>query len=375
MIELRFLGALFQDLSQGTQPAPDLDQFIHEFQAGLRVGQQGTQAGFQGFGIARPIDPAGRLRQQELHGAGKQIVERLLPGIVLLRHDSLLRFCAAIQKGFPTHPTLLLPRSATPKILPTSYDCRALSFPRGTDAAPGLRTGMEIRLMYRTFLLLTLSLCLLAGCGRSKPAVDPRQVVDLDKRDDKPDVKDPIIPVKPVDLVDDHSAVATLVARVTRPSDQERFDAALLDALGFLADKKYNQALLSLETARSIQDTEMVRQQIGKVKALMDQQIAAEKSVQDIQTVLDQGKPEDAAKLSTAALQQFGGTDAAPALSQLKQEADAVTVAPGSDKDAQRGPVAPRRSGRRRQRQSPGRRHRLRTGFGDRRRSDHPEAV
>src|SRR5271166_7086133 len=92
--------------------------------------------------------------------------------------------------------------------------------------------GWRCLLMYRTFLLLMLSLCLLAGCGRSKPAVDPRQVVDHDKREDKPEIKDPVIPVKPVEIVDDHSAVAKLVASVTQPSDQERFDAALLEALG-----------------------------------------------------------------------------------------------------------------------------------------------
>src|SRR5690242_8583259 len=43
------------------------------------------------------------------------------------------------------------------------------------------------------------------------------------------------------------------------PSKAEKYDAALLDALGLLADRKYPQALTALEAARAIQDTEQVR--------------------------------------------------------------------------------------------------------------------
>jgi tetratricopeptide (TPR) repeat protein len=119
--------------------------------------------------------------------------------------------------------------------------------------------------------------------------------------------------------------------KAAEPTPQERYDAALLEALCLMAERKYNQALLSLETARSIQDTEQVRLEIDKIKASIAQQEAAEKTARDIQAVLADGKADEAAKLGTAALQQFGATDAADDLAKLKRQADAVAVAPVDD--------------------------------------------
>jgi hypothetical protein len=50
--------------------------------------------------------------------------------------------------------------------------------------------------------------------------------------------------------------------------------------------------------------------------------------VQDIRTVLHEGKADEAAKLSAAALGQFGGSDAADDLSKLKRQADALAAVP-----------------------------------------------
>ncbi len=109
-------------------------------------------------------------------------------------------------------------------------------------------------------------------------------------------------------------------------SKQEKYDAALLDALNQLAERKYSQALAALEAARSIQDTEQVRQEIDKVKHLIEQQAAAERTAHDIHSVLSQGKADEASRLATTALQQYGATDAAEPLAKLKRQADAVTA-------------------------------------------------
>src|SRR5262249_50700586 len=109
-------------------------------------------------------------------------------------------------------------------------------------------------------------------------------------------------------------------------STQEKYNAALLDALGQLADKKCSQALAALEATRALNDTDQVRKEIDKVKGLLEQQASAERAGRDIQTVLAQGKPEEASQLATAALQQYGPTDVADPLARLKRQADAVTA-------------------------------------------------
>ena len=115
------------------------------------------------------------------------------------------------------------------------------------------------------------------------------------------------------------------------PSAQEKYDAALLEALNYMADKKYTEALVSLGTAKAAQNNERVQQEIDKVKALIDQQITAQQTAQDIKTVINDGRPEDAANLATTSLKQFGGTDTADNLASLKREADALTATQQQD--------------------------------------------
>ena len=59
----------------------------------------------------------------------------------------------------------------------------------------------------------------------------------------------------------------------------------------------------------------------------MARQAAAEATVQNIRTVLDDGLPEEAARLATQALAEYGGSDAADDLLKLKREADALLAA------------------------------------------------
>ena len=61
-------------------------------------------------------------------------------------------------------------------------------------------------------------------------------------------------------------------------------------ALNLLADRKYAEALVSLETARTFQDTDFIKEEITKAKARMEQEAAAQKTVQDIETVLAERK-------------------------------------------------------------------------------------
>ncbi|HEX5272225.1 MAG TPA: hypothetical protein VFW33_17130, partial [Gemmataceae bacterium] len=115
--------------------------------------------------------------------------------------------------------------------------------------------------------------------------------------------------------------------RAPQPSKAEQYDAALLDALGKMADRNYADALAALETARQAQDTDQVRLEIEKVKRLLDEQKAAEQTQRDVKAVLDDGKADEAAELAAAGLRQFGGGDAAAPLTALKREADALAAA------------------------------------------------
>src|ERR1700731_1230807 len=52
---------------------------------------------------------------------------------------------------------------------------------------------------------------------------------------------------------------------------QEKYDASLVNALDLVADRHYAEALAALETARSLQDTDLIRGQIDKLKARVEQ--------------------------------------------------------------------------------------------------------
>ncbi|HYT87847.1 MAG TPA: hypothetical protein VEL76_03935 [Gemmataceae bacterium] len=115
---------------------------------------------------------------------------------------------------------------------------------------------------------------------------------------------------------------------------QTQYETALQDAFNLLAQRKYPEALTALEAARTIKDSPFLQTEIAKLKIRLDQDAAAEQTLHDIQTVLDQGKAAEAGQLATFALQQYGASDVAPRLVKLKLQADALTAMQLTDNPA-----------------------------------------
>ncbi len=124
------------------------------------------------------------------------------------------------------------------------------------------------------------------------------------------------------------------------PPPADQFNALLVQALLRRADGKHDQALADLEEAqrlaRTDENKQLVQREIEREKALLAQQAATERTVNDIQAILNQGKADEAAKLATEALQQYGGTDTADRLVRLKQQADALVSVRTTDPGALR---------------------------------------
>jgi tetratricopeptide (TPR) repeat protein len=175
--------------------------------------------------------------------------------------------------------------------------------------------------------LFVLAVCVLAGCSDDRPPT----VVVVPAPTPAP-AGQPAVPTAGVPT----GAVAPVAFEATAPATVDRYDAALLDALARLADRRYADALASLEAARAIRDSEHVRGEIGKVKALLDLQVAADNTAVNIKAVLDDGKPAEAAALATAALGQFGGGEVANVLEQLKRQADATAAAAATFREDER---------------------------------------
>ena len=162
--------------------------------------------------------------------------------------------------------------------------------------------------MRRICLVGLLPAVFLAGCRKTPPT--PRAVAPADVRD-KPK-GDPVVPRHPRPVRRRRRSVLVRV-------DEQGYEAALLEAVDFLADRNYTEALASLEKAKKYKDTELVQREIEKVRAVLEQQASADKAVQDIKAVLDDGKPDEAAKLAGQALGQHGDGDRADDLAKLKQ--------------------------------------------------------
>lgn len=116
---------------------------------------------------------------------------------------------------------------------------------------------------------------------------------------------------------------------------QEKFEAAIADALNLLASQKLADALVALETAQTFQDNDFIKGEIDKVRGRIEQQSAAKKTVAEIGAVLEDGKGAEAAKLAQAALKEFGGGEAADQIVKLCVQADALqNVQAKEDDDA-----------------------------------------
>ncbi len=107
----------------------------------------------------------------------------------------------------------------------------------------------------------------------------------------------------------------------------DKYEASLAQALNYLADRKHAQALDAFETARTFHDNEFIRGEIAKLKSRLEQDKAAAKTVQELETILAEGKAEDAGALANEALKEFGGADVSDQLVKLKQQADALQSA------------------------------------------------
>ncbi len=197
-------------------------------------------------------------------------------------------------------------------------------------------------------VLLTAGL-VLSGCGKGRPHHKGRSEPDNPPVAERPPSGAPArgdlggtltvaVPENRQTAGTEVAALKPLFAPVAppEPSPQEKYDAALLDALNLMAERKHTQALAALEAARAAQDTEQIRQQIERLKAVIDRQAAVDRLAQDIQTVLDAGKPDEAARLATGGLQQYGDTDAAERLIQLRRQADALLAVQATDRTADR---------------------------------------
>jgi tetratricopeptide (TPR) repeat protein len=125
-----------------------------------------------------------------------------------------------------------------------------------------------------------------------------------------------------------------LMAAAAEPSKQDRFSAALMTAMDLLAQKKQVQALAALQAAKQAakdagQDADAIQREIDRLQDNQARQAAADATVQNIRSVLDDGRAEEASKLAADALAQYGGSDAADDLLKLKREADALAAAQG----------------------------------------------
>ncbi len=192
-----------------------------------------------------------------------------------------------------------------------------------------------LRIRFAAVMIVLTAGLILSGCGKGrhhKISPEPENAPVVERR------QPAVLRTVQVTAGSEVAALKPLFTPVAAPelSPQEKYDAALLNALDLMAERKHAQALAALETARAIQDTEQIRRQIDHVKALIDRQTAVNRLAQDIQAVLDAGKPDEAARLAASGLQQYGDTDAAERLVQLKRQADALIAAQMTDQSANR---------------------------------------
>jgi tetratricopeptide (TPR) repeat protein len=182
---------------------------------------------------------------------------------------------------------------------------------------------------------MPLRLVVLLGLACSAMSCRPQTVVVT--------VTVPVAPTAPA---------ATVVA--SQPSDPERlppvafapisplsahppeYDAALLEATRAEAERRYDAAVTALEKARSLRDTELVRQELDRLRALQARHAAAQTTVRDIQALIDRGQLDQADQLLVKALREYGSTDEAETLQRLKRQTDALLAAQARDAAARR---------------------------------------
>ncbi|MFT3882497.1 MAG: hypothetical protein QM703_22955 [Gemmatales bacterium] len=137
----------------------------------------------------------------------------------------------------------------------------------------------------------------------------------------------PSVGATPSSETDGSGSITALKAEMRASTPEEKYQAALLESLSFMTDKKYPEALTALKTAQQAKDSEEVRQQIARVDGLILDQQTFDRTVADIQAVIDQGQGEQATQLAILALAQFGDGPEAIKLAAMKRQADALVAA------------------------------------------------
>src|SRR5262245_5713764 len=197
--------------------------------------------------------------------------------------------------------------------------------------------------MHRLFLGFSLSVLtvalVLTGCSQS---TNPGAALAQGPGDDKvsPGEAKPIPPAesKPKTDGDDPADPAAgslaetktdpdtlpVLPKLTAPTGQEKYEAAIARAFLLMGEKKDKEALAALQEAQAAQETDFVKTEIERLQARITRKEAAQKAADDIKEILDAGKATDAAKLAADALAQYGDSDAAETITSLKRQADAL---------------------------------------------------
>src|SRR5438034_5816922 len=126
-----------------------------------------------------------------------------------------------------------------------------------------------------SLLAATFAVSVLLGCGQQTAGPDPEtQPINLVV---KPDPKPRPGPgkVQPGKGQPDAKQPDWVEANFGADDDQTHYENAIQEAFGLLGDKKYTDALASLEAAAKFKDTEFVQIEIKKLRLRIDKQNAA----------------------------------------------------------------------------------------------------
>jgi tetratricopeptide (TPR) repeat protein len=182
--------------------------------------------------------------------------------------------------------------------------------------------------------ILVFGLAFTIGCGQQQApnAQPPAQTIVVVMQQPPKDDTDPKRRIDPNDIGRVPPVEPKIEPQPTGLTAQERYDLAVARAFQLLAEKKEDEALAALQQAQTVQDTDFVKGEIERLKARIARDAIIDRTVQDIKTVLSSGRPAEAAKLASDALEQFGDSDAADDLTQLKRQADALLTTQLEDK-------------------------------------------
>ncbi|QVL32444.1 hypothetical protein KIH39_00570 [Telmatocola sphagniphila] len=159
-------------------------------------------------------------------------------------------------------------------------------------------------------LLVSISLFASFGCGGQNPGGDARALARIEEKIEREERKaEAELPPEP------------------KLSPEERYSLAVADAFRLMAEMKHEDALVKLRAALEAQKTDFVVAEIERLERDLKQKSIAEKTAADIRAILQAGKPEEASRLASDALLQFGDSEIAVVLTQIKKEADAILSA------------------------------------------------